>query len=147
MRFLPFVFSLLLLPALVSEGARAQGSAESEWLSADPVSGLITLLPKPEIGALIDQLRGFKARLRAREGRLRRYAESKSLGVKDGLVAAVMPGGLLYAVFRNHEHQRAVDRADAAAEELDAIGLDITRLQAGAGASLVALADPASASP
>jgi hypothetical protein len=142
MRLSSVVLPLLLLLGSISNGAWAQGPTESEWVSTDPATGLITLLPKPDTSVLVDQLRVFKVRLQERANRLLQRAKSKSLDVKDGLITAVMPGGLLYAVYRNHEHQQAVAKADAAAEELDAIDVDITRLDVSTAPSLVALADP-----
>jgi len=48
--------------------------------------------------------------------------------VKDGLITLVMPGGLLYAASRTHEHQQAADRLAAVDKEMDGIGEDIEQL-------------------
>jgi len=133
---------LLVIAVLGSNSAFAQGRVDSEWLSVDADSGLITVLSKPSTQALISQLVSFRAGLASRLTQLTRKVDKKRLDVKDGLITLVMPGGLLYAAYRTHEHQQAADRLAAVDIEMGVIGEDIAQLSIPVDGAVVALADP-----
>ena len=73
-------------------------------------SGLITSLPAVSINRLLEEMGEARSNLQAHKAELFRIAEARKFNINDGLITAVMPGGLLYAAIVQQRHRQAINK-------------------------------------
>jgi pyruvate/oxaloacetate carboxyltransferase len=137
---------LVLVPALLfsAQTAMAQEadtSAES-WLEVEHAAGLTTNLPAPSKAQLKARLAELLARLRQRKAELSIDEEEARFGAKDAVITLVMPGGLLYAAFRQQQHHQTASQFEQVSAQLDELRSDLVAFRVVADDSLLASAAP-----
>jgi hypothetical protein len=80
----------------------------------------------------------LRADLREESKALSTRVEDSRSGAKDALIAAIMPGGLLYAAFRKHSAGQARKELETVSNELEELNHDLLALQVTTGEVLVA---------
>lgn len=73
------------------------------WSESTGVDGLSTNLPKVDTRLFIQRIVELQANLLRHASNLEIEAEEKELGVGDAIIAAIMPGGLIYAGIRQND--------------------------------------------
>lgn len=107
-----------------------QGFEESTWNQLSEENGLVTSLPSTSSGRLIQEINGLQDNLHSYKNRLTQDASSSKFTFKDGIVTAVMPGGLLYAAIKKHRHQQTVDQLDQVNWQINNLSQDLTEYKA-----------------
>lgn len=121
--------------------SNVMGAAEktpSRWARFSGDQGLLTELPAASAKDLVKRIRGLQARLKDHKEGLSETVAENELGVKDALITAVMPGGLLYATVKKHKHDRAKSNLEAVSTDLAALNRDLLVFRAAAGEVMVA---------
>jgi hypothetical protein len=107
---------VLLCTAFVLPTARA----EQPQVTASTPGLLGVQLPGVDREELVDLIRSLRSQLILRKQVLVQIVEDSSLGGSNAILAAIMPGGLLYAGFQKARHENAKDellRVNTAIEE------------------------------
>ena len=107
---------VLLCVAFVLPTARA----EQPQVTASSPGLLGVQLPGVDREELVDLVRSVRSQLILRKQELVQIVEDSSLKGSNAVLAAIMPGGLLYAGFQKARHENAKDelvRVSAAIEE------------------------------
>lgn len=95
-------------------------------------------LPAVDREELADLVRALRSQLILRKQELVQAVEDSQFEGNDAVLAAILPGGLLYAGYRKMRHENAMDelaRVDAAIQEYSS---DILAMQSEAGPVAVA---------
>jgi hypothetical protein len=127
--------SLAVIQGVVADDQAASGAV----MYPAGVSGLVLQLPTtPSAAELLAQVRALRADLRTESEALSTRVEETRFGAKDALIAAIMPGGLLYAAFRKHSGDQARKELETVSAELEELNHDLLALQVTTGEVLVA---------
>jgi len=125
-----------------SIGTPASPALESKGyilMLANEKSGLIISLPATSTNGLLEEMGEARANLQAHQTKLSRIAEDCEFNVSDGLITAIMPGGLLYAAVVQQRHHQAVERLNSVTARVDELTREIIEFQAAAfGQNLLA---------
>lgn len=88
------------------------------------------VLPDVDRAALADDIDTLRSRLIARKQELvREVAERKPDG-RDALVTAIMPGGLLYAGYKQARYEQAKRELETVSADIRELSADLLALQA-----------------
>ena len=131
----------LMLGSLVAAHAVVAEEQAVPAMAAFPAveSGLAWQMPDPLPAAeLLAQVRSLRSGLREESDALAARVEESRFGAKDALIAAIMPGGLLYAAFRKHSADQARKELESVSVELEELNHDLLALQVTTGEVLVA---------
>jgi pyruvate/oxaloacetate carboxyltransferase len=108
-----------------------------------PAVGAVLLgfqLPDLDPEALAEKVDMLRTQLIERREVLTRSLEEKKLGSSDALIAAIIPGGLLYAGYKELRYESAKDELARLNAEIDEIGNDLLAVQAMSAPAAVAQA-------
>ena len=97
-----------------------------------PVSApvkLVIQLPEVDRDALVETLGELRTQLILRKQELLQLVADSQLDGGDALISAIMPGGLLYAGFKQARHENARSELDRVSEDIDEYTDDILALQ------------------
>jgi len=137
---------LTLVPALLfaAQLASAQEAAypATGWLHIEHAGGLTTNFPVLPRSALKARLAELQSRLSHQRVELSLDEEESRFDAKDAVITLVMPGGLLYAAYRQQRHHQTANQVDQVSEQLDALHADLAAFRVVAADSLVASAVP-----
>jgi len=112
---------------------------DTVWVEVNPQNGLITALPTVTPDRLIQQMGSLRSDLQGRKARLSRKAEAKKFTTKDGIITAILPGGLLYAAVKKQRHWQAVSKVKMVDKQLADLNQNLDEFRAsGFGTSIVA---------
>ncbi len=114
---------------------------EFHWLQLRNAHGLVTNLPASSREELSHRLVEFRANLRRRKVELDLAEEDGRFDVKDAVITAVLPGGLLYAAFRAQQHQQIQGRQLQMAEQMQDLQQDLIAFGVMPSESLMAAAN------
>ncbi|MDD3447903.1 MAG: hypothetical protein PHF72_02575 [Gammaproteobacteria bacterium] len=131
----------LMLGSLIAAHAVVAGEPAVPVTAPFPVveSGLAWQMPAPlPVAELLAQVRSLRSGLREESDALATRIEARRFGAKDALIAAIMPGGLLYAAFRKHSADQARKELDSVSAELEELNHDLLALRVATGEVLVA---------
>jgi hypothetical protein len=82
----------------------------------------------------------LRSDLQGRKVRLSHQAETKEFTTKDGIITAILPGGLLYAAIKKQQHFQAVSKVKAVDEKLAELNDNLTEFHSSMiGTSVVAI--------
>jgi len=139
------VVSILLLFSQLTAAAEPDAAdtgfaAKSQWFQTESPRGLISnfpMLPRSELSRQVGERR---AALQSRKAGLAAQEEQGRFDAKDAVITLVLPGGLLYAAFRQQRHHRIAARAQQVSSELEALQEDLVAFRAIPADTLVASA-------
>jgi len=141
---------LSLIPALLlvaqfahavePAAAAAVSDGDSPWHQLQDAQGLVTNFPAWSRAELARKLVALRGNLRERAAELDSAEEESRFDVKDAVITAVLPGGLLYAAFRAQQHHQIQDRQQRVAEQVQDLKKDLVAFGVIPGASLIAAA-------
>lgn len=129
-----FMILAILLSALLLQPAYA---GQPQGVTGNPDRFAIQL-PAVDREELADLVRTLRSQLILRKQELVQTVEDGQFEGNDAVLAAILPGGLLYAGYRKIRHENAMDelaRVDAAIQEYSS---DILALQSGTAPIAVA---------
>jgi hypothetical protein len=95
-------------------------------------------LPDVDPEALAEKVDMLRTQLIERKEVLTRSLEDEKLDSGDALIAAIMPGGLLYAGYKGLRYERAKDELARLNAEIDEFGNDLLAVQAMSAPAAVA---------
>lgn len=127
--------SFLLLFAGFGISATA---ADIQWRAATTRGGLTVMQPRINSEALVDEIALLRGELLYDEKRLTSLAEEKRFTSKDSVLAALLPGGLLYAAYKKNAHSLAVKDVARASAQLREITSDLLAFTSTAGPVMLA---------
>jgi len=97
-------------------------------------------LPNVDPEALVEKVDTLRTQLIERKEVLMRSLEEKKLDSSDVLIAAIIPGGLLYAGYKKLRYEQAKDELALLNAEIDEFGNDLLAVQAMSAPAAVAQA-------
>lgn len=112
---------------------------EGEWFSVEHGNGLTSRLQFVPQGELLRQIRQLRRELLTRKAVLEQTVEDSSFGLKDALITALVPGGLLYAAQKTHSHEQAKKELAHVLAQFDELAMDLLRLKAASDEATVAI--------
>ena len=140
--YLAAFISITTMPVSVcAETATTPVTADRHIRNFAPIAndgGFYIDLPAVNSSQVIGLIRAYRASLTHREQAISRYLEENRLDVKDMLIAAILPGGLLYAAVRKGNLEQAKVELAEMSEDLDELSRDLLAMQAVAGELTVA---------
>ena len=109
-----------------------QQTAFAEHTSVPAVAAdlLGFLLPEVDHKALVEKVEVLRNQLIQRKEVLTRNLEDKKLDSGDVLITAIIPGGLLYAGYRELRYEQAKDELRRLNAEIDEFADDLLAMQA-----------------
>lgn len=114
---------LALLPASICLQA-AELDDQAVWMQVDQQTGLIAEFPAVGRAEVIQDMGMLRSDLSEQRDELAHEADKKKFSVQDGVITAVMPGGLLYAAVRKQQHMQALTELHAVESQLDQLTSD-----------------------
>jgi len=136
------LLTLLPAPFYLSAGEVTPGfstTPDAVWVEVNQQNGLITALLTVTPDRLIQQMGSLRSDLQGRKARLSHKAEAKKFTTKDGIITAILPGGLLYAAIKKQQHWQAVSKVQAVDEQLAELNENLDEFRASTvGTSIVA---------
>ena len=140
------ILRLALVPALLfsTQMASAQDAdtQPTGWLKVQHSGGLTSNMPALSRGELKARLAELQARLIHQKAKLSVNEEDARFNAKDAMITLVMPGGLLYGAFRQHQHHQAAGQFEQVSGQLADLRSDLVAFRVTADDSLLASAAP-----
>ena len=141
----PIVVSMLLSFAQFAHSAELDAEriglvVESQWFQTESPGGLISNFPTLPRTELVRQMGELRAELQNRKASLAVEEEQGRFDAKDAVITLVMPGGLLYAAYRQQRHHRIAAHEQQVSSELEELQADLVAFRAIAADTLVASA-------
>jgi hypothetical protein len=137
---------LALVPALLfsAQMAPAQDAdpLPGSWLKDQRSGGISVNLPTLPRSELKARLAALQARLRHQKAELTLNEEEARFDAKDAVITLVMPGGLVYAAFRQQQHHQAVGQFEQVSARLEDLRSDLVAFRVIADDSVLASAAP-----
>jgi cell division protein FtsL len=117
-----------------------QQAAFAEHTSVPAVAADLLGFQLPEVDqkALVETVEVLRNQLIERKEALTRNLEAKKLDSGDVLITAIIPGGLLYAGYRELRYQQAKDELGSLNAEIDEFADDLLAMQAMSAQTAVA---------
>jgi len=103
-------------------------SAEIVWNPVQDAAGYTTMKPGINMDALIDEVVLLKSTLRQDEKQLSRKVEKRRVTDNETLLSIFLPGGFLYAAYKENAHNQAVREHKLIATQVKEISEDIIAL-------------------
>jgi hypothetical protein len=123
---------LMLLLAGFGVQAMAAG-ADIQWTPKTVKGGFTVTVPVIDNDALVDEIVAQKIELTQDEKLLSLEMEQKRFKRKDTVLAALLPGGMLYAAIKKNAHSQAVQDHERVSSRLKEITTDLAAFTAIAG--------------
>jgi pyruvate/oxaloacetate carboxyltransferase len=121
----------LLLPIAILCTAVALPAAHAEQpQAATGTPGLLAVqLPGVDREELVDLVTTLRSQLILRKQELVQTVEDSHFGGSDAILAAILPGGLLYAGFQKARHEQAREELEQVNAEIEQYSSDILAMQ------------------
>jgi hypothetical protein len=100
------------------------------WTHTVNAEGLYIDLPSVDYNQLINLIRTSHVQLTQREQEITKYLDDNQMNSKDAVIAAILPGGLLYAAVRKNNLEQAKTRLAKVNEMMDDLSYDLLAMQA-----------------
>jgi hypothetical protein len=123
---------LMLLLAGFGVQAMAAG-ADIQWTPKTVKGGFTVTVPVIDNDALVDEIVAQKIELTQDEKLLSLEMEQKRFKRKDTVLAALLPGGMLYAAIKKNAHSQVVQDHERVSSRLKEITTDLAAFTAIAG--------------
>ena len=116
----------------------AAASADIQWTPKTVKGGFTVNAPGIDNDALVDEIAALKIALMHDEQLLSHKVEQKRFKSKNTVLAALLPGGLIYAAYKKNAHAQAVRDYEQVSSQLKEITTDLAALTTIDGPILVA---------
>jgi hypothetical protein len=116
----------------------AASTTDIRWLPETDAQGLTVNMPRIDNDVLATRLAELQARLKQDKVSLSKQVEQTRMKGKDTVLAAVLPGGLIYAAYKKTVHSRAVKQYKLVETQLAVIDQDIASFKADNGPIVIA---------
>lgn len=100
----------------------------TKWFYIEHDGGLTSVLPATNTLELLYQVQQLRNTKLARQTELNKTLEESRFGIKDALISAIVPGGLMYATMKNMELKRAESKLENVSIELVQLNKDLEML-------------------
>lgn len=131
---------LLLSISCIGLAIPAVAATDIRWLPETGAQGLTVNMPRIENDVLVVRLAELQTSLKQDMVSLGEQVEQTRMKSKDTVLAAILPGGLIYAAYKKSAHSRAVKQYELVETQLATIDQDIETFQADNGPIVVARA-------
>lgn len=111
-----------------------------QWLPKAVHGGFTVKLPSIDNDMLLDEIISLKIALMQDNKLLSQQVEQKRFKNKDTVLAALLPGGLIYAAYKKNIYAQAVQNYELNASLVEELTTDIAALTVSDGPILVAQA-------
>jgi len=130
----------LLLPIIIlcTVFALPTAHAEQPQVTAGTPGLLAIQLPAVDREELVDLVTTLRSRLILRKQELVQTVEDSHFEGSDAILAAILPGGLLYAGFQKARHEQAMEELDQVNAEIEQYSSDILAMQPGSSSIAIA---------
>ena len=114
----------LLQISMVAYGAeeKAPPTATDEtriFIEVNTENGLISATPGMTRQGLLRNITALQSKLQKRQVRLERMEKEQKFKVADGIITALMPGGIIYAAVKKQRHHQVAERLKTVTSELE----------------------------
>ena len=116
----------------------AAASADIQWTPKIVKGGFTVKVPGIDNDALVGEIAALKIALMHDKKLLSSKVEQKRFKSKDTMLAALLPGGLIYAAYKKNAHAQAVRDYELTSSQLKEITTDLAALTTIDGPILVA---------
>ena len=110
-------------------GLLISDSQSRDWSHTVSADGLYFDLPPVDYNHLVKEIRITHAYNSQRELEISRYLDDNRMDTKDAMIAAIMPGGLLYAAVRKNNIEQAKSKLAEVTEVIDELSYDLLAMQ------------------
>ncbi|MCP3670878.1 MAG: hypothetical protein GY814_10680 [Gammaproteobacteria bacterium] len=130
------IVSLMILSAFnvyaENIGNSAAESSQALYVDYDNDNELVTNIPTPDTQELFLKVWELNNSLESKREKIAQSVKDSKFSVKDGVITAVVPGGLLYAAHKKLKHSQEKKKLAQVASQLDDVteGLEELRLAA-----------------
>ena len=97
-------------------------SYKTGWLYINQGGGLIANIPAYETYQVLSQAQNVRSELKAQKNKSVEEVENTRFKTSDAIIAAIMPGGLIYAAHKKQKHHQAKEELKTVTAQLN--GLD-----------------------
>ena len=111
---------------------------QTQWFQTKSPQGLISNFPSAPRRELIGQMSQLRAVLQNRKAGLAVEEEEGRFDAKDAVITLVMPGGLLYAAYRQQRHHRIAAQERRVSGQLEELKTDLVAFRGISADNLVA---------
>lgn len=135
------LFHILLLGLLCTTGISVTAAERGDLFKLDMVEnsdGLVINEPRISQQELNDALIENKYLVNVRSNKLIEFIEENRITAKTGVMAAVMPGGLIYLAWRKTQLSEANDKLEGLQADINNLQSDVLALHVETGPILVA---------
>ena len=113
-------------------------AAEIQWVPVKDKAGLSVMMPGIGMDVLVDDIVRLKLALKHDEKLLSRREERKRITGNQSVLSFLLPGGMLYAAYKKHDHANAVRDHEQVSSMLKEITSDLVALTTISGPIVVA---------
>ena len=113
-------------------------NAEQAPVQAGAPDQYLIQLPDVDREALIEQVRALRSLLIQRKQALVQSAADKKPDGNNAVIAAIMPGGLLYAVYKNARYKQAKNELARVNADIEEYSDDLLAMQPGSAPVAIA---------
>jgi len=103
----------------------SHSAPEAGWLQTENAEGFVSNFPSLSRSELIRQLRELRTGLQSRKANLSAAEEEGRFDAKDAVITLVLPGGLLYAAYRQQRHHRIAAQEQEVSRQLEELKADL----------------------
>lgn len=132
------VFSITCISVGVPAAAT---TADIHWLPQTDAQGMTVNMPHIDSEVLVMRLAELQSRLKLDKLSLNKQVEQTRMKGKDTVLAALLPGGLIYAAYKKTSHSRAVKQYEQVETQLAEIDEDMLAFKTDNSTIVIARAD------
>lgn len=125
--------------ALCVGTANAEKHDVDNLLALEQGNGLIVTIPVSGVQELLTHLTTYHSALNKQRSEYVIQVEETKFGVKDALIAAILPGGLIYAANKKQQHDRVKADLLDISDQLAELSLDVNHFVIKSSTQTVAL--------
>jgi pyruvate/oxaloacetate carboxyltransferase len=129
MRLMATTCLLLSLFSAHAEGVDYQPQRQADVIHISHGDGLVTVLPAQNSPEVLRNAQTFLKKLMQRQTQYAQQVEKTRFKTQDTLITIIMPGGLLYAANKQHQHANAKAAFDQISQQLDDFNDDLAGLK------------------
>jgi len=123
------LLSLTVVFTVQADGFENSVSYQSGWLFISQGDGLVINIPTQETHDVLSQVQKLSFELNVLKNQCAEDVENTQFKTKDAFIAAVMPGGLLYAAHKKQKHAQAKEDLKTVIAQVNGILEDLDFLE------------------
>ncbi len=127
------IVSMVCLSAYNAYAGNSDTSAaektQPQYVDYDGDNGLVTNIPTPDTEDLLLQVWQLNNSLQTKKEKIAKSVKDSEFSAKDGVITAVIPGGLLYAAHKKFKHNNEKKKLAKVESKLDEMTEDLEKLR------------------